>query len=76
MNDAKLSSADPGSDESLRLADYSPRLKSDRKRRNTLRTSRKIEAARSGAVRMSSVRRSRWKSYIVRPAKMPRPATA
>jgi hypothetical protein len=33
--------------------------KTDRNRRNGLRMSRRIDAARSGAVRMSSVRRDR-----------------
>jgi hypothetical protein len=41
----------------------------------TLRTSRKMETARSGAVRMSSAWRSLWKSYRTRPAKITRPAT-
>src|SRR5215471_18385640 len=50
------------------------RLKIERKNRNTLRTSRKIDAARSGAVRMSSLWRSRWKSKTVSPAKITRPA--
>jgi len=44
-----------------------------RKNRNTFSTSRKIEAASSGAEVMSLERRSRWKSTIVKPAKMTRP---
>src|SRR5262249_26779769 len=40
------------------------------------RTSRKIDAARSGAARMSFVRRSRWKSTSVNAAKITSPRTA
>ena len=38
--------------------------------------SRKIEAASSGAVRMSWLRRRRWKSKAVKPAKITRPRMA
>src|SRR6266496_263324 len=51
-------------------------LKMDKNNTNTLRTSRKIDAASSGAVRMSFACRSRWKSNRISPAKMTRPATA
>jgi hypothetical protein len=44
-----------------------------RKNRKTFRMSRKIEAASSGAELMSVLRRSRWKSNMVNPAKMTRP---
>ena len=49
--------------------------KISRKNRNTFSTSRKIEAASSGAVAMSVLVRSRWKSNMVNPAKMTRPST-
>ena len=54
----------------------SPPAKICRKNRNTLSTSRKIEAASSGAARMSFVFLNRWKSYIVKPAKITRPTIA
>jgi hypothetical protein len=44
-----------------------------RKNENTLSASRKIDAAMSGAESRSVDRRSRWKSTMVRPAKMTRP---
>ena len=46
-----------------------------RKNRKTFRTSRKIDAARKGAEAMSLERRSRWKSNMVKPAKITRPIT-
>ena len=49
--------------------------KISRKNRNTFSTSRKIDAASSGAVAMSVLVRSRWKSNMVNPAKMTRPRT-
>ena len=49
--------------------------KPDSSRRNTLRMSRKIDAASSGAVLMSLLRRRRWKSNAINPAKMMRPTT-
>ena len=42
----------------------------------TLKMSRKIEAASSGAASICPAWRSRWKSYIVYPEKMIRPRTA
>ena len=39
---------------------YSPLLKIERNRRKTLRTSTKIDAVRSGALRKSSLRRNLW----------------
>src|SRR5262249_15489831 len=56
-----------------RLADQFRRPKMLRKRRKTLRMSRKIDAASSGASRMSRPRRRRWKSTSVNPAKITRP---
>ena len=50
--------------------------KIDRKNRKTLRMSRKIDAASSGAPRMSFDFRRRWKSNIVKPAKMTSPRIA
>ena len=47
-----------------------------RKKRKMLRTSRKIDAASWGALLMSSLRRRRWKSKIVKPAKITSPRTA
>ena len=44
--------------------------------RKTFRMSRKIQAARSGAALMSLVLRSRWKSNIVKPAKITSPRIA
>ena len=41
--------------------------------RKTLSTSRKIDAASNGAARMSLLRRSRWKSTSVKPAKITSP---
>ena len=52
-----------------------PEEKIRRKNRNTLSTSRKIEAAIKGAELMSFERRSRWKSTMVKPAKITRPIT-
>ena len=46
-----------------------------RKNRKTFSTSRKIEAASSGAAVMSALVRSRWKSNMVNPAKITRPST-
>ena len=46
-----------------------------RKNRNTFSTSRKIDAASSGAAVMSVLVRSRWKSNMVNPAKITRPST-
>ena len=46
-----------------------------RKNRKTFRTSRKMDAARKGAEAMSLERRSRWKSNMVKPAKITRPST-
>ena len=51
------------------------RLKIRRKNRNTFKMSRKIDAASSGAALMSFDVRSRWKSNIVKPAKITRPMT-
>src|ERR1035437_3713791 len=53
----------------------SPPEKISRKNRNTFSTSRKIDAARNGAVATSVLVRSRWKSNMVNPAKMTRPRT-
>lgn len=50
--------------------------KMERKNWKTLRMSRKIDAARSGALAMSFVVLSRWKSTIVKPAKITSPAIA
>jgi hypothetical protein len=50
-------------------------LKISRKNRKTFRMSRKIDAARNGAVVTSELVRSRWKSNMVNPAKMTRPST-
>ncbi len=50
-----------------------PREKIRRKNRNTFSASRKIEAAISGAESRSFERRSRWKSNMVRPAKITSP---
>ena len=47
-----------------------------RKKRKTLRMSRKIDAASNGATRMSLDFRRRWKSIIVKPAKITNPSTA
>src|SRR5512132_1235703 len=54
------------------------RLRAKRLRKNwkTLRMSRKIEAASSGALSISFLTRSRWKSYITRPAKITNPSSA
>ena len=49
------------------------RPKIDSSSRKTFRMSRKIDAASSGAALMSWALRSRWKSYIVKPAKITRP---
>ena len=46
-----------------------------RKNRNTFSVSRKIDAASNGAVVMSCECRIRWKSNMVKPAKMTRPST-
>ena len=54
---------------------FSPPEKICTKNRKTFRTSRKIEAARKGAELMSPERRSRWKSNMVKPAKITRPST-
>jgi hypothetical protein len=51
------------------------REKIRRKNRNTFRMSRKIDAASSGADLMSFEVRNRWKSTIVKTAKMTRPMT-
>ncbi len=57
-------------------AGYLPDLvKIRRKNRNTLRMSRKMEAASNGAEAMFRDVRSRWKSTIVKPAKITRPST-
>ena len=53
----------------------SPPEKISRKNKNTFSTSRKIEAASRGAVLVSVLVRSRWKSNMVNPAKMTRPRT-
>jgi hypothetical protein len=47
-----------------------------RKNRNTFSASRKIDAAISGAEPGSFERRSRWKSNMIRPAKITRPSRA
>jgi hypothetical protein len=52
-----------------------PPEKIRRKNRNTFSASRKMLAAISGAESRSVERRRRWKSNIVRPAKMTRPIT-
>ncbi len=55
---------------------YLPDLvKIRRKNKNTFSTSRKIDAAKSGAEFMSFEVRSRWKSNMVNPAKITRPIT-
>ena len=51
-------------------------LNRERKNWKTLRMSRKIEAAISGALVSSFASRSRWKSDIVRPAKITSPRSA
>jgi hypothetical protein len=51
------------------------REKIRRKNRNTFSTSRKIDAAISGAEARSVERRRRWKSTTVSPAKITRPST-
>ena len=53
----------------------SPPEKISKKNKNTFSTSRKIEAASRGAVSVSVLVRSRWKSNMVNPAKMTRPRT-
>jgi hypothetical protein len=57
-----------------RSAPWGPE-KMDRKNRNTFSTSRKIDAARNGAAAASVLRRSRWKSNMVNPAKITKPRT-
>ena len=52
------------------------REKMRRKNRKTFRTSRKIDAASSGAESMSRTRRRRWKSNIVKPANTTSPSSA
>jgi hypothetical protein len=54
---------------------YSSREKICRKNRKTFRMSRKIDAASKGAELMSRESRIRWKSNMVKPAKMTRPST-
>src|SRR5450755_4396131 len=49
---------------------FSPPEKICTKNRKTFRTSRKIEAASKGAELMSAELRSRWKSNMVKPAKI------
>jgi hypothetical protein len=48
-------------------------LNSCRKNSNTFSASRKMDAAINGAESVSEVRRSRWKSNMVTPAKMTKP---
>ena len=52
-----------------------PPEKIRRKNRNTFRMSRKIDAASKGAELMSWDRRSRWKSNMVKAAKIARPSS-
>jgi hypothetical protein len=54
---------------------YSSREKIDKKNEKTFRMSRKIDAASRGAELISRERRIRWKSYMVRPAKISSPST-
>jgi hypothetical protein len=53
----------------------SPPEKISRKNRNTFNTSRKIDAAKRGAELTSVECRSRWKSNMVKPAKITKPST-
>ena len=59
----------------VRPAESRPPEKICRKNRNTFRMSRKIDAARNGAELMSVEVRIRWKSNMVKPAKMTSPST-
>ena len=60
--------------DSFNLTDAAKKI--DRKNRKAFRMSRKMDTARSGASSIPLLRRNRWKSYAVKPAKMARPATA
>ena len=62
-------------DPSMAQAYRSEPEKISRKNRKTFSTSRKIEAASSGAAVMSVLVRRRWKSNMTNPAKMTRPST-